>query len=293
MRIGVTLSATGAETVSTVARQARHAEECGLESVWRPDHLVGVMPFLDSTLVLTAAATATERLGLGFGVMVAALRGPAWAAKQIATLQLLSGGRVLLGVGSGGAAHGETAWRAVGVPFADRGRHTDATLELLPGLIEGRRTVVNGEPVALEPKATVPPVLIGGYSKAAVRRTAWYGDEWYPAWLPARLLADDMRRIGDLAESVGRPAPGLSAAVATGIGRIPPSAVDRQLSGFAGSALSERDVRDAMALGDPPAVAERYSEFAAIGAGRIVAMPFGGDWFRQVEELGEVARLVG
>lgn len=77
---------------------------------------------------------------IGFGVMVLALRHPAWAAKQIATLQRLSGDRVVLGVGTGGAVHGSGAFEAVGVPYAERGRRTDAALEVLPGLISGKAT---------------------------------------------------------------------------------------------------------------------------------------------------------
>jgi alkanesulfonate monooxygenase SsuD/methylene tetrahydromethanopterin reductase-like flavin-dependent oxidoreductase (luciferase family) len=88
-------------------------------------------------VVLAAAAGATERIHLGVGVMVLALRDPAWAAKQLASLQHVSGGRVVLGVGAGGVKHGTEAWEAVGVPYAERGRRTDEALALLPGLIRG------------------------------------------------------------------------------------------------------------------------------------------------------------
>ncbi|PRX49098.1 luciferase-like monooxygenase [Prauserella shujinwangii] len=149
MRIGVVLPAFGTEGVGAVGPYARHAEECGLESVWKGDHLIAARPVLDSTLVLTAAATATERIRVGFGVLLPALRPVAWTAKQIASLQHLSGDRVLLGVGTGGAVHGAAGWRAAGVPYAERGARTDAALELLPGLIAGKPVTVEGEPVAL------------------------------------------------------------------------------------------------------------------------------------------------
>ncbi|PXY21037.1 LLM class flavin-dependent oxidoreductase [Prauserella muralis] len=290
MRVGVVLPSFGPEQAGDVAAHARHAEECGLESVWKGDHLIGAAPILDSTLVLTAAATATQRLRVGFGVLIPALRGAVWAAKQVATLQLLSGDRVLLGVGAGGSVHGEPAWRVVGVPFAERGRYTDAALEVLPGLIEGRTTVVGAEPVTLAPKATVPPVLVGGSGPVALRRAAWYADEWYPAFVPPAALEADLRRLTELADSFGRPAPGLSVSVSTGIGKLAGSAVESRVRGLAGYGFDEQWARAALALGDPAEVAERYAAYGDLGAGRIVAMPFGGDWFRQVELLGEVAR---
>ena len=108
MDLGISLPVFGA---GDFVGHARHAEQVGLESVWMGDHLIPVMPFLDSTLVLASVAAVTDRVRLGFGVMVLALRPVVWAAKQIATLQHLSGDRVLLGVGAGGAAHGDAAWR--------------------------------------------------------------------------------------------------------------------------------------------------------------------------------------
>jgi alkanesulfonate monooxygenase SsuD/methylene tetrahydromethanopterin reductase-like flavin-dependent oxidoreductase (luciferase family) len=77
-------------------------------------------PKLDSTLLLAQAAATPSRLRLGFGVMILALRPVAWAAKQIATLQNLTGDRVVLGIGTGGVMHGDAAWRAVGFAYAER-----------------------------------------------------------------------------------------------------------------------------------------------------------------------------
>ncbi len=119
---------------------ARHVEGAGLDGVFVGDHLAAAVPQADSTLALAVAAAATMRIRVGFGVMVLALRHPAWAAKQIASLQQLSGNRVILGVGLGGAVHGTAAWDAVGVPYQDRGARTDAALGILHGLISGEPT---------------------------------------------------------------------------------------------------------------------------------------------------------
>jgi alkanesulfonate monooxygenase SsuD/methylene tetrahydromethanopterin reductase-like flavin-dependent oxidoreductase (luciferase family) len=108
---------------------AVHAESLGFESVWVVDQLVAGTgnPILDSTLVLAGAAAVTERIGLALGVLVVPLRQRAWIAKQVTTLQHLSGGRLVLGLGVGGDRH-DQSWQAVGVPRSERGRRLDATL---------------------------------------------------------------------------------------------------------------------------------------------------------------------
>ena len=107
--------------VGDVVAAARHAESLGLDSVWAVDQLVAGTgsPVLDSPLVLASAAAATERIGLGFGVMILPLRPVVWVAKQVASLQQLSGGRVLFGVGAGGDRHAKS-WAAAGVPRRER-----------------------------------------------------------------------------------------------------------------------------------------------------------------------------
>jgi alkanesulfonate monooxygenase SsuD/methylene tetrahydromethanopterin reductase-like flavin-dependent oxidoreductase (luciferase family) len=122
-----------------VRESARFAEEAGLDSVWSTDHVIASAPILDSTVVLATAAAVTGRVKIGFGVMLLALRPVAWAAKQISTLQYVSGERVLLGVGTGNPAHGDTGWRAVGASYADRGRRTDDALAVLPDLVADAR----------------------------------------------------------------------------------------------------------------------------------------------------------
>ena len=137
LSVSVVLPATAATTSRDIKAFARHAEQADLDGIFTGDHLAAAAPRLDASIVLAIAASATSRVKIGFGVMVLALRGPAWAAKQVATLQALSGGRVILGVGAGGGMHGTAAWDAVGIPSSERGRATDAGLEVLPGLVTG------------------------------------------------------------------------------------------------------------------------------------------------------------
>src|ERR1700743_902638 len=107
---------------------ARPAEHLGFESVWVADRRVAGtgVPVLDSLTSLAAAAAVTERVRLGVGVLIAPLRPVAWIAKQVATLQYLSGDRLVLGIGAGGDRH-DAAWQAAGVPpRARRPRHHEA-----------------------------------------------------------------------------------------------------------------------------------------------------------------------
>src|ERR1700753_1622788 len=165
-----------------VPAAARQAEELGFESAWVVDQLVAGtgVPVLDSLTSLAGAAAVTSRIRLGVGVLIAPLRPVAWTAKQVATLQYLSGGRGLLGLGGGGGRHA-ASWDAAGVPRRERGRRTDEALRRLPDLIAGKpaQLTPDGGDVVLSPGVPVPPIVIGGNSDAAARRAGEFGDEWF------------------------------------------------------------------------------------------------------------------
>ncbi|MGW4715698.1 LLM class flavin-dependent oxidoreductase [Nocardia sp. NPDC004260] len=189
-----------------VRAAARLAEEGGLDSVWSTDHLVASAPMLDSTVVLATAAAATDRIRIGYGVLLLALRPVAWAAKQIATLQYVSGDRLILGVGTGNPAHGDVAWRAAGASFAERGRRTDEALRVLPGLVAGRPVVLpDGTEVALAPGATMPPVLVAGDAERARRRAAEYAEGWVAIGLEPNQVGAHVAELAALAAEYGRP----------------------------------------------------------------------------------------
>ena len=141
-------------TPTPIPDAARHAEALGFGSLWAVDQLVAGtgVPFVDSTVALSAAAAVTERVALGWGVMIVALRHPAWIAREVASLQELSGGRAILGVGVGGDRHGQS-WAAAGVDRRRRGRLTDEALSMLPALIAGEPVDLHGESVRLLPES--------------------------------------------------------------------------------------------------------------------------------------------
>jgi alkanesulfonate monooxygenase SsuD/methylene tetrahydromethanopterin reductase-like flavin-dependent oxidoreductase (luciferase family) len=205
-------------TLPNVAAAARHAEDLGFESAWAVDQLIAGtgVPFIDSTVALAASAAATTTLNLAYGVMILPLRPVAWAAKQAASLQHLSGGRLLLGIGIGGDRH-EQSWQAVGVPKQERGQRTDAALAVLRDLIAGEPVEMNGATVQLSPGVTVPPIIVGGMSEAALTRVATYGDGWFMLPLPASQLKDAATRLAELAADRGRPSPELIGSVSMAI----------------------------------------------------------------------------
>ncbi|GLY64522.1 LLM class flavin-dependent oxidoreductase [Amycolatopsis taiwanensis] len=241
-----------------VRESARFAEAAGLDSIWSTDHLVASAPMLDSTVVLAAAAAVTERITVGFNVMLLALRPVAWAAKQVSTLQYVSGNRLVLGIGTGNPAHGDIGWRAAGVSYADRGRRTDEALRVLPDLVTGKRTVLDdGVEVALAPAANMPPVVVAGNGRAALRRAARYGDGWASIGLPPEEIAESLAEIGRLAAELGRPA--LKATV------VGP------------------DVGT-----DPQQATARLAAYEAAGVERVILAPTGTDWRRDYEFAAKV-----
>ncbi|QIS12610.1 LLM class flavin-dependent oxidoreductase [Nocardia arthritidis] len=244
--------------IGDVRAAARLAERIGVESVWATDHLIASAPILETTVVLATAAAVTERILVGYNVMLPALRGVAWAAKQIASLQLVSGNRVLLGVGTGNPAHGDIGWRAAGASFEARGKLTDEALAALPGLVEGRpTTLADGLEVTLSPGAPMPPVLVAGTGNRVRRRAAAHGDGWIPIAPDLTRLPAEIARLGELAAEFGRPAPTVTVVA---------------------PALSD----------DPRRAAEQLTEYGAAGVERVILRSSGPDWERNYAFAADV-----
>jgi probable F420-dependent oxidoreductase len=169
---------------------AEAAEELGFDSVWTTEHVIvgpeGVDPYgrvYDPLVTLGWIAGFTERVGLGTSIVLVPLHNPVHLAKEAATLQELSGGRLRLGVGLGWH---EDEFRFMGVPFAGRGRRTDESLRVVQALWAGDRSF-HGEHWSFEdatfaPLPDPPPELwIGGSSDRAIRRARELGDVWHPS----------------------------------------------------------------------------------------------------------------
>jgi alkanesulfonate monooxygenase SsuD/methylene tetrahydromethanopterin reductase-like flavin-dependent oxidoreductase (luciferase family) len=271
---------------SRVVEHARFAEDAGLDSVWQGDHLLSAAP--DSMLTLATAAAATTRLRIGVNVLVLPLRPIVLVAKQIASLQQLSGNRLLLGVGTGLTHHG---WPAVGVDHRRRGELIDAALRLLPALVAGEAVEVNGELVRIEPGVPMPRLLVGG-GRVGARRAAQFGGDWLPTLAnPAEILAF-RPRLRQLAERFGRPTPSITLTVGLALGHVATEDFERQLQIVMAHGLSEQDARAAILTGGTDEAAGAVAEWAVAGVTRVVAVPFAGDWRHQVTQLGRLAEHV-
>jgi probable F420-dependent oxidoreductase len=216
VQIGVTLRNMGDEsTATTMAECARAVDSLGFDSLWITDH-IAIPPddavgsggrYVDPLITLAWMAGFTSRVRLGVGVMVLPYRAPLPFAKQVAALQELSGGRLLLGVGVGWMA---AEFAALGVDRRARARLTDETLAFLRGCFESDVVEANGQPFLFKPRPPRPPILVGGAAPHALERAARYGD----AWLPMARAPDDVRdaidRYRALTTSLGRPRGGVT-----------------------------------------------------------------------------------
>jgi probable F420-dependent oxidoreductase len=183
---------------------AQAAEAGGIESLWTVEHTVvpagyqsaypysesGKMPGPDDSPIpdpliwLSFVAAATTTIRLGTGILILPQRNPVTLAKEVATLDQLSGGRVELGIGVGWLAE---EFEAIGVPFADRGRRTDEHVAALRALWAGDPATYDGPfssftDVYSRPSPTQAniPIVVGGHSKAAARRAGRLGDGFFP-----------------------------------------------------------------------------------------------------------------
>ncbi|MGH3133710.1 MAG: TIGR03619 family F420-dependent LLM class oxidoreductase [Gaiellaceae bacterium] len=204
MHLGVILPNFGeGSTRDGIRRVAEAAEGLGFDSVWATEHLIvgpeGVDPYgrvYDPLVTLAWIAGFTERVGLGTSIVLAPLHHPIHLAKEAATLQELSGGRVRLGVGMGWH---EDEFDFMGVPFRGRGRRGSEAIRVVRALWRGEREF-HGEHWSFEDATfaplpePAPEIWVGGSSAPALERARELGDVWHPS---RRSDPEHVRRVKD------------------------------------------------------------------------------------------------
>jgi probable F420-dependent oxidoreductase len=291
--------------MDAITAYAVTAEELGFSSVWAWDHLfLGArrpFPFLESLTTLSMVAARTTRIMLGTGILVLPIREPAIVAKAAATIQLASGGRLMLGVAAGWY---EREFLATGIPFRKRGQIFERNLDMMlrlwadddvTGDWDGRiLTHVRMLPLP-QPR---PQVLIGGYADRVLRRVATRGDGWVTYFYTAESIARAWATIRGYAEQAGRD-PGelnLVAQVPLCIGASYEEA-SRQAREYVGAyfdipAWSEASPESAV-RGTPEDCAEQIGTYLAAGVRHLVFCPYNYQG-EQVHRLAtEVLPLLG
>lgn len=204
----------------------RQAEAYQMASLWVSDHVVfptvgntnypsgrfphaPYTPYLEPVAVLAAAAMCTDRARIGSSVFILGHRNPVVMAKMLTTIDTLSNGRLICGMGVGW-------WReefvALGIPFDARGRRADEMLQIFKTLWTSDTPEFRGEfyqlrDIGFAPKPVQkphPPLWIGGHSHAALRRAVAFGDGWHASSQPPEQLREHLDRLRQAAETAGR-----------------------------------------------------------------------------------------
>lgn len=269
MRLGVHLPQIGRKAGPDGIRQAAvQAEALGFADVWVSEHIItpaGAMYppsplFYDPVLTLTWAAAYTKRVGLGTSVLVLPMRHPLPLAKELATLQNLSGGRFILGAGVGWM---EAEFAALGVPFAERGRRMDEGIAMMravwsddPVSFASRHIPAAIDDMRMMPKPIKPiPIWIGGTSEPALKRAARL-DGWHGSRAMPEQAVPLVKRLRE-----ERPEPGFT--------------------------ISLRSAWDGK---DDGVLRARLDAFAEVGVDHVMVEPFDrelADWLQSVERIAK------
>lgn len=279
MKFGLIFANTGMGSTPAGARAlAVQAEQLGFESLWTVEHVVvpsgyesrypydrsgkmagGAEEFdlPDPLIWLTYVAAVTERIKLGTGILILPQRNPLVTAKEVATLDVFSGGRVILGTGVGWLRE---EFDALGVPFADRGRRHDDYVAAMRALWTQDKATLDSTYASFERCISRPrpvhgtvPIVIGGHTAPAARRAARIGDGFFPGSGSLEELRDSFATLRDECAQLGRD----------------PSEIELTAGG-GGRTLDE--------------LCSRVEELAAIGVERVMLPPMPGERLAQMAE---------
>ena len=302
-----------APSVETLVEFSQRVEELKFESAWVIDHLLVGEPIYRCTWyeplsVLTAMATVTKRVKLGTSVLVLPIRNPAILAKQIATMDHLSKGRIILGVGNG---WWDKEFEACGVPKSERGPRVSETIQILRKLWTGEPTDHSGKffhfkGISMEPKPfqkPCPPIWIAGgtavgkaegvYSVKAeqvLKRIARLGDGWIArAVTTANKISDDYKRIKEYARQYGRDPEKIVFAHLNFVHITDEHDAHMESARQAFSKISNlpfEDIKREYIVGPKQVVTQRIDELMKLGIQHLIVWPTGPD-YKTIEFLAD------
>jgi probable F420-dependent oxidoreductase len=291
-------------TLHRLLEYAHIAESVGFQALSTNDHLVFPRPWLDGPTALAAVLTRAGRMSLATTVALPVVRGPVALAKSLAAIDLLSGGRLVVGVGPGSSARD---YAAVGVPFEERWKRLDEAVQVLRSLWHGEGPPFRGEfysteGVTLEPypaQLAGPPIWIGSWgSEAGLRRVVRLGDGWLASaynTTPEAFVAA-RRTLAEHLHAVGKDPSRFPNAIATMFFYVTEERATSEtiIREVLSPTLNrpEEELRQRLLVGSSEECAEKLAAYRAAGAQRIFLWPVE-DELRQLATFQErVAPMV-
>ena len=271
-------------------------EGTAIDSLWLSDRLLA--PTLEPLTALAAVAGRTRRLKFGTAALVLPFRNPLLTAKAIATLDVLSGGRVFPVVGVGVDQRRE--WEAAGVPPGTRGARTDEALAVIRRLFAEAEVTHQGSYFTLDrvrlvprPVQAPPPLWIGGTTEAALRRAGRLGDGWLASLVTPEAFERGVERILAHAAAAGRALPGdhFGTIIPFALAESPEAGWRAAEPRLPRDRADEATLRAAVAVGPLDAVAARIEEYVRRGGTKFVLRPLGPPATR-LDQLAALAESV-
>ncbi|MGH7113960.1 MAG: LLM class flavin-dependent oxidoreductase [Stellaceae bacterium] len=292
--IGLGLMEFPFDTIAGFWRWVDLAEAGGVDSLWQTDRMISREPILECMSVMAALAGRTRRVKFGVNVLSLAFRDPVLLAKQCATIDVLSEGRLLPAFGIGSPLAPE--WRTLNLDTRTRGRKTDEGLEIIRRLwaedavdFDGVYYRLSGASISPKPVQPDLPMWIGGSSEAAIRRTARFGTGWQAGSEAPEDIGALVAAIREAAIAEGRPIDDdhYGTGIAFRFGRPDEPGLERLYEAY--RKRTGRDPRRYFAIGDAAAVVERIAAYVDAGISKFILRPAArGD----AELLAQTRRLI-
>src|SRR5262245_50160565 len=269
-------------------------ETTEIDSLWFSERLSSPLPVPEPMTTLAAVAARTRRLKFGPSVFITPFRNPVTAARELAMIDYLSGGRMLPAFGIG--VELEREFRAAGVPFKERGRRTDEAIAIMRRCWTEDEVTLAGEFWQLERVTVLPkplqqpfPVWIGGSSDAAMRRTGQLGDGWIPSFITPDRFRVGVEKIQAIAAELGRevPADHFGALIYFHLADDPAAAHAAATPFIPRGRVDDATLAACAAFGPPEVVAERLDEYVRGGGSKFVLRPM----CRSEAMLDQIERL--
>jgi probable F420-dependent oxidoreductase len=273
-------------------------EQSGIDSIWLSDRLSSPAPVPEVMTTLAAIAARTTKLKFGPSVIVLPYRTPVVAAKEMATIDWLSKGRLFPAVGVGVELPRE--FDASGVPFKERGKRTDEAIHVIRLLWTQDEVSFQGEFYKLDrvtifpkPWQTPPPIWIGGKSEAAMRRTARLGDGWIPSFITPEELRVGVDRVKEMAVAAGREVPEdhFGTLINYAVAESGEAAFAMAQPYLQRGRVDDATMRQCTAFGPPEVLLAKIEEYVKGGVSKFILRPLCPP-ARMLEQLAVVAEKI-